>query len=194
MSSLLGDGVRCSICLNVLTKPVTTPCGHECCETCLSKHLDTVGLCHCPVCNKSFQVRPETSATTAVDESPVQLKKRKVATPAGDCGPWDIECDVCMETKVKALKSCLTCLTSYCEAHLEPHLRVPSLVKHKLSDPVEDLEERTCFKHHRLLELFCREDNLCICLLCSETDHKCHETVLVEEEWALQRVSAHFPG
>lgn len=126
------------------------------------------------------------------EEIPVQIKKRKVSPPAGDTGPWETPCDVCVERKLKALKSCLTCLTSYCEAHLEPHLRVPSLARHKLSEPVDDLEERTCLKHNRLLELFCREDKVCICLLCAETEHKHHQTVFVEEEWALQKVWAHL--
>lgn len=146
------------------------------------------------MCDKRFQVRPEPFVNMATEEIPVQFKKRKVNPPAGGTGPREITCDVCAETKLKALKSCLTCLTSYCEAHLEPHLRVQSLVRHKLNDPVEDLEERTCLKHHRLLELFCREDKVCICLLCAETDHKHHETVFVEEEWALQKVRIHLPG
>lgn len=144
------------------------------------------------MCDKRLQVRPESFVNMASEEIPVQIKKKKVSPPAGGTGRWEITCDVCAETKRKALKSCLTCLTSFCEAHLEPHLRVPSLVRHKLSDPVEDLEGRTCLKHHRLLELFCREDKACICLLCTKTDHKHHETVFVEEEWALQKVCIHF--
>lgn len=124
----------------------------------------------------------------------MQIKKRRVEPPAGGAAPWETTCDVCAETKLRALKSCLTCLTSYCEAHLEPHLRVASLLRHKLSDPVEDLEGRTCGTHHRLLDLFCREDKVCICLLCAETDHKHHETVFVEEEWALQKVGVHLPS
>ncbi|TDG99579.1 hypothetical protein EPR50_G00195640 [Perca flavescens] len=92
--------------------------------------------------------------------------------------------------KYKALKSCLGCLTSYCEAHLEPHLRVPSLMRHKLIDPLENLQERMCEKHEKILEFFCRDEQVCICLLCRETDHKYHETVSTEEEGAQQREKA----
>lgn len=193
MSSLLGDGAHCSICANVSTEPVTTPCGHSFCKASLSEHWSRSDLCHCPVCNKRFHVRPELSSNVTT-ETPIQLKKRKVISTSGGSSPEEITCDVCMETKLIALKSCLMCLTSFCEAHLEPHLRVPSLMRHKLSEPVQDMEDRTCLKHHRLLELYCREDKVCICLLCSESDHKHHETVLVEEEWALQKVRIYFPS
>lgn len=188
MSSSSGDSVHCPICLKDLTEPVTTPCSHNFCKACLGEHWDGSDLYHCPVCNKRFQARPGIS-TVAAEEFPIESKRRKVVPPPGGSGPGEIVCDVCEEPKLVALKSCLTCLASYCEAHLELHLRVPSLMRHRLGQPVQDLEERICSKHHRLLELFCREDKVCICLLCSETDHKHHETVLVEEEWALQKVS-----
>ncbi|XP_073331686.1 E3 ubiquitin-protein ligase TRIM39-like [Pagrus major] len=187
LASLPDNHFQCSICLNVFTNPVTTPCGHNFCKTCLSEHWDQSDLCHCPTCNKRFHVRPEISTNLVIEEISVQIKKRRVETPERADLPWQVTCDVCTETKFKALKSCLVCLTSYCEDHLEPHQRVPSLARHKLIDPVENLEERICVKHERLLELFCRDEQVCICLLCSETDHKHHQTVPVEEEGAQQK-------
>uniref|UniRef100_A0A8C5DRX5 Uncharacterized protein n=1 Tax=Gouania willdenowi TaxID=441366 RepID=A0A8C5DRX5_GOUWI len=44
----------CSICLEVLTDPVTTPCGHNFCKTCISTHWDTSTTSRCPVCNQVF--------------------------------------------------------------------------------------------------------------------------------------------
>lgn len=187
LASLPEDHFLCSICLNVFSDPVTTPCGHNFCRTCLSQHWDSSELCHCPTCNKRFYVKPEFSTNTVIAEISVQIKKRKVETLENTDAPGQVKCDVCTDMKFKALKSCLVCLTSYCEAHLEPHQRVPSLMRHKLIEPVENLEERMCEKHERIMEVFCRDDQLCICLLCSETDHKDHKTVPVEEEAAQQR-------
>lgn len=186
------DNFQCSICLNVFNDPVTTPCGHNFCKTCLSEHWDKSDLCHCPECNKRFHVRPEISTNMVIEEISVQLKKRRVETPELVDAPWQVRCDVCTEMKFKALMSCLVCLTSYCEAHLEPHQRVPSLMRHRLIDPVENLEERICAKHQRLLEFFCRDEQVCICLICSETDHRDHETVTVEEEGTQQKVRISF--
>ncbi|KAM9335531.1 uncharacterized protein ABDE67_020520 [Symphorus nematophorus] len=187
LASLPEDHFQCSICLNIFTDPVTTPCGHNFCKTCLNGHWDRSDLCHCPTCNKRFYVRPEISTNVVIEEISAQIKRRKIEEHVSAAAPWHVTCDVCTGVKLKALKSCLVCLTSYCEAHLEPHHRVPSLVRHKLTDPVENLEERICEKHARLLELFCRDEQVCICLLCSETDHKYHETVPVEEEGAQKK-------
>ncbi|KAL0157530.1 hypothetical protein M9458_045606, partial [Cirrhinus mrigala] len=76
-------------------------------------------------------------------------------------------CDFCDERKQKAVNS-------YCETHLEPHHRVPRLKKHKLINAVENLEDYICQKHERPLELFCRDDQTCVCLN--------HNTVPIEEE------------
>ncbi|KAM6960403.1 E3 ubiquitin-protein ligase TRIM39-like [Tautogolabrus adspersus] len=186
-ASLPEEHFQCSICLNVFSSPVTTPCGHNFCKTCLSDHWDESEICHCPMCNKRFYVRPEISTNEVIEEISYQIKRRKCETPEIADAPWQVKCDVCAESKSKALKSCLVCWTSYCEAHLEPHRRVPSLMRHKLIDPVENLEERMCEKHERVLELFCRDEQVCICLLCGETDHKDHETVPVEEEGVRQK-------
>lgn len=191
-ASFPGDYFQCSLCLNDFTDPVTTPCGHNFCKTCLNEHWDKSDLCHCPMCHKRFHVRPEISTNMVIEEITVQIKKRKVTTPESVDAPWQVTCDVCTEMEIKALKSCLVCLTSYCEAHLEPHRRVPSLMRHKLIDPVENLDKRICEKHERLLELFCRDEQVCICLLCNETEHKSHETVSVEEEGAQQKVRVYI--
>lgn len=192
LASLPENHFQCSICLNVFTDPVTTPCGHNFCKTCLSEVWDNSDSCRCPACNKRFHMRPETSTNEVLEEISVQVKRRKVEVPEMAAAPWQVKCDLCTGVKLRALKSCLACLTSYCEAHLEPHLRVPSLMRHKLIEPVDDLEMRMCGKHERLLELFCRDEQACICLLCGETDHKHHDTVPVEEEGARQKVRVYF--
>ncbi|ROL41920.1 Zinc-binding protein A33 [Anabarilius grahami] len=91
-------------------------------------------------------------------------------------------CDFCDERNQKAVKSCLTCQSSYCDDHLEPHLRVPRLKKHTLINAVENLEDYICQKHERPQEMFCRDDQTRVCLFCTEGDHRTHNTVPIEEE------------
>ncbi|KAL0163576.1 hypothetical protein M9458_039329, partial [Cirrhinus mrigala] len=78
---------------------------------------------------------------------------------------------------------------SYCETHLEPHLRVAGLKKHKLMEPVSNLEDYICQKHERPLELFCRDERTSVCQSCTDGDHKTHNTMsLRETRWMIQDV------
>lgn len=92
-----------------------------------------------------------------------------------------------------AVKSCLACLASYCASHLEPHLRVATMKIHKLIEPVAMLEKRICKQHQRLLELYCRTDQRCVCVLCTESRHHSHETVPVERESQEKKVKPRIP-
>ncbi|XP_041650856.1 tripartite motif-containing protein 16-like [Cheilinus undulatus] len=114
---------------------------------------------------------------SAQQESSSSSSERQVSKPG------EVPCDVCTGTKVKALKSCLVCLVSYCETHLETHQTVPRLQRHQLMDPVENLEDRICEKHDKLLELFCENDQRCVCMMCTYTDHKTHDVVPLREEY-----------
>uniref|UniRef100_A0A4W6DP34 B30.2/SPRY domain-containing protein n=1 Tax=Lates calcarifer TaxID=8187 RepID=A0A4W6DP34_LATCA len=117
----------------------------------------------------------------------LSVNSRAAAETSLSAKPGEVSCDVCTGTKLKALKSCLVCLTSYCETHLEPHLTKSGLKRHQLIDPVENLEDRMCTKHEKLLELFCKTDQTCICMLCSVLDHKTHDVVPLKEEYEGER-------
>ncbi|XP_014057289.2 E3 ubiquitin-protein ligase TRIM39 [Salmo salar] len=184
---------QCSICLDVFTEPVSIPCGHNYCKACIRGYWDSTDLCQCPMCKKTFDKRPDLFVNTFISEMAAQLKKHAPAevtptTPGKTqtttlAKPGEVPCDVCTGGEHKALKSCLVCLASYCETHLEPHQILASFKKHKLINPVENLEDRVCKKHERPLELFCRSDQTCVCQFCTETDHKTHKTVPMEEEY-----------
>ncbi|KAI4884976.1 hypothetical protein NFI96_020247, partial [Prochilodus magdalenae] len=176
-STLLSeDQFLCSICLDVLTDPVSTPCGHNFCKTCLTQYWDSTQRCHCPFCKEIFTRRPELKINTTLREVVDHFKKKSALDKP------EVLCDACTGVKQKALKSCLDCRVTFCKIHLEPHNNVPVLKEHKLINPVENLEDYTCQKHKRPLELFCRDDQMCVCLFCSVTDHKTHNTVPIEEE------------
>uniref|UniRef100_A0A8C5GSW7 E3 ubiquitin-protein ligase TRIM21-like n=1 Tax=Gouania willdenowi TaxID=441366 RepID=A0A8C5GSW7_GOUWI len=62
----------CSICLEVLTDPVTTSCGHNFCKTCISTHWDTSTTSRCPVCNQVFSTKPQLKVNIMMREMPVE--------------------------------------------------------------------------------------------------------------------------
>ncbi|XP_005755205.1 E3 ubiquitin-protein ligase TRIM21-like [Pundamilia nyererei] len=181
------DQITCSICLNVFTDPVSTPCGHNFCKNCISQHWKTNRRYICPICNKVFKRRPELDINTLFSEMVAQCRREALQNVSSSeqqaAKPGEVPCDVCTGTTLKALKSCLVCQTSYCQTHLEPHLRVKGLKRHQLIDAVENLEGRVCTKHDKLLELFCKTDQTCVCMLCPVLDHKSHEFVPLKEEY-----------
>ncbi|XP_058249915.1 E3 ubiquitin-protein ligase TRIM11-like isoform X2 [Hemibagrus wyckioides] len=184
-NALCEDQLQCPICLDVFTDPVTTPCGHNFCMICLKEFWDSSSHSQCPVCKTSFPKRPELSVNTFISAVAAPFKKSvqvKSSTAAEKPNQSQVLCEACCEKKCAAMKSCLNCMASYCKTHLEPHERVSSLKKHKLIDPVENLEDYICQKHERPLELFCRDDQTCVCQFCTQGKHKTHNTVPLEKE------------
>ncbi|XP_039974579.1 E3 ubiquitin-protein ligase TRIM21-like [Xiphias gladius] len=186
-SFLSEDQFLCSICLDVFTEPVSIPCGHNFCKACITKHWAGKDQCQCPLCNEKFNKGLKIRVNTGFREVVENFKKHRVIAKNDVLvKPGQVPCDCCIGKKFKASKTCLVCLASYCETHLEPHQRVAALKRHTLTDPVQNLENNVCKNHNRILELFCRNDLTRVCVLC--TEHSAHDTVPLEDEYEEKKV------
>ncbi|XP_060935173.1 uncharacterized protein LOC133011461 [Limanda limanda] len=184
-SVIADDDFRCTICLSVFTKPVSIPCGHNFCFDCITKFWDSSDpRCQCPLCNETFSSRPMLRVNTIISELIEKLKQttqEKSSATVEEEQSGEVLCSICEWAKFPALRSCLECVMSYCETHLEPHQRIATLKKHTLINPVEDLERRLCDKHDKLMEMFCISDQSFICDICNSSNHKTHKTVTIEQ-------------
>ncbi|KAL0970062.1 hypothetical protein UPYG_G00236630 [Umbra pygmaea] len=199
---------RCCICLDAFTRPVIIPCGHRFCLSCIGEYWRQCA-CHCPLCKTCFPIRPQLTmdnmlhigapydvngASEKTEELP-QIQTDHIQRTAAlgqesqtQIKSGEVPCDVCPGNLRRAVKSCLVCLASFCEAHLEPHYMETSLGCHPLVGVWKNLEEPVCRLHGRQLEKFCRSDQTLICAMCSQTDHRGHRLITINREATKRRV------
>ncbi|XP_051490866.1 E3 ubiquitin-protein ligase TRIM47 isoform X2 [Apus apus] len=161
------------------------------------------GAVRCPLCQEPVpatlrlrknralcEVLPLLAAATA-DLSPPSPPAGSPMAPGAEKEEEDaageegavVLCDVCLVgSRAAAARSCLVCLASFCEAHLEPHRRSPAFRAHRLVAPLRRLEERLCLHHLLPPDGFCRTDQTCVCSRCRAHEHRAHDVVSLEQE------------
>ncbi|XP_038158009.1 finTRIM family, member 82 [Cyprinodon tularosa] len=191
MADHSSDYFSCSLCQNLLRDPVAIPCGHSFCMDCISGYwneADYTGIYICPQCKITFTQRPVLRPNATLSMVAEKIKKSgpnlNLSTSQGNiyASANDVPCDFCIGKKLKAVKSCLNCLASYCEKHLRPHYESATFKRHKLVDELGNLDRKICPQHQKSLELFCRTDQMCICAICTVSEHRGHDIVSAEAE------------
>uniref|UniRef100_A0A8C7Y711 Tripartite motif-containing protein 16-like n=1 Tax=Oryzias sinensis TaxID=183150 RepID=A0A8C7Y711_9TELE len=182
------DKLICSICLDLQKDPVTIPCGHSYCLECIQNFWsgEEPKAPSCPQCRQSFTSRPVLVRNTILAELVEDARKAELQPSSSErsgTGPEHVDCDFCEGKKLKAAMSCLTCMVSYCEQHLQPHFSVAALKKHKLVKATLKLQENICPRHDEVMKIFCRTDQKCICSLLEQkvTSYQMEEVRKVEE-------------
>uniref|UniRef100_A0A8C5QCV8 Uncharacterized protein n=1 Tax=Leptobrachium leishanense TaxID=445787 RepID=A0A8C5QCV8_9ANUR len=139
-SADLRDELTCSICLNIYTDPVTLPCGHSFCRTCIGDVLDTQersGAYKCPECRAESQERP-----ALVKNRKLRNIAENIRSTHPEQEEAGIPCTYC-DSPVPAAKTCLHC---------------------------------------EVLEYYCCEDTVCICVSCRlDGEHRGHQVETLNE-------------
>lgn len=179
------ESLRCSICQDLFRNPVIIPCGHSFCKDCITRLWDQ-DVCRCPQCKQTFNNRPALIDWLHVKELSEKLMKMRTRAEK-KAEARDVSCDSCTSRTTKAIRSCLTCLASYCSTHLEQHSELHGRRKHQLTDAT-DLQNKICPQHGKLVDIFCRTDQQCVCVLCAIHEHKSHDTISASDERADRQV------
>ncbi|XP_070793889.1 E3 ubiquitin/ISG15 ligase TRIM25-like isoform X2 [Pituophis catenifer annectens] len=191
----LEEELTCSICLCVFQTPVTTPCGHNFCLPCLEMTwMEVEDTFSCPQCRASFETRPELKKNTVLCKAVEQFQisqdglyketgeEKAKSSPAKPRSPSPVACDSCLV--VDAAKTCFTCMASFCQEHLGPHLESPAFKSHQVVPVVKELQQKKCQAHSKLLEFFCQEHGVPICCFCLVSHKTCSTTPLKEAKEA----------
>ncbi|XP_017345020.1 E3 ubiquitin/ISG15 ligase TRIM25-like [Ictalurus punctatus] len=170
------DELLCPICQTLLKNPVTIPCGHNFCMTCISKHWKLAfASIFCPYCRREFPSKPVLKTNTvlcAIMEHVGKVFPTSEIVLVPDEKPI---CNICEEGReLSAVKTCVTCLASFCSVHATPHTTSQALAKHCMCTPVSDIKDLLCKKHSKVLEVFCMNHGAAICWQCTAKHPKCN--------------------
>ncbi|XP_061248775.1 E3 ubiquitin-protein ligase TRIM47 isoform X1 [Bos javanicus] len=180
-----GGTARCPLCQEPFPDGLQLRKNHTLSELLQLRQGSGPGPGPCPAPAPGPAPAPEPATPSAPPSAP---------EPSAPCAPesWPpgeepVRCDACPEgAALPAALSCLSCLASFCPAHLGPHERSPALRGHRLVPPLRRLEESLCPRHLRPLERYCRAERVCLCEACAAQEHRGHELVPLEQERALQ--------
>ncbi|XP_070784898.1 E3 ubiquitin-protein ligase TRIM21-like [Enoplosus armatus] len=73
---LTEEQLLCCICLEVFTDPVTLPCGHNFCKSCISQHLNyNSSQRQCPMCKECVNRKYKLRVNTVLSDMAVQYRQ-----------------------------------------------------------------------------------------------------------------------
>ncbi|XP_053812374.1 E3 ubiquitin-protein ligase Midline-1-like isoform X5 [Vidua chalybeata] len=187
--------LTCPICLELYEEPMSLSCGHNFCRPCIEEALYSQCLWTCPTCmadlgvtlelQSNFKLGNIVEAFKATTSKGQQARRESLQQDEGaEKEKTDVvPCEQCLDGPQPAVKTCLICEASLCQAHLSKHNARDFHQEHILVEVgTGKAEERRCRDHGKLLECYCLREERCICVLCSVAgDHKGHEVITMKE-------------
>ncbi|XP_044160532.1 E3 ubiquitin/ISG15 ligase TRIM25-like [Bufo gargarizans] len=167
----------CSICLSLYTDPISLRCGHNFCRFCIVSALDAqeaAGVYSCPDCRAEYPERPALEKNRKLGNIVERFLSAQL-----DMEETGIFCTYCIRSPVLAVKSCLQCENSLCDDHLTAHNKS---VDHILTEPTRSFGYQKCSLHKKVLEYYCPQDAVCLCVSCCLVgEHRGHQVELLDE-------------
>ncbi|KAG9279022.1 E3 ubiquitin-protein ligase TRIM39-like [Astyanax mexicanus] len=127
----------CSLCEDIFSSPVTTPCGHNFCKVCLRKYWSRSDSESCPLCGKTFDSKPHISVNRILADVTEQYRKSRSETKPKAHSVDDLLSEPVQKTdadvermieerilKVDKLKQSLKLLKSSCLREVQESRRV----------------------------------------------------------------------
>uniref|UniRef100_UPI00358FAC38 E3 ubiquitin-protein ligase TRIM7-like isoform X2 n=1 Tax=Myxine glutinosa TaxID=7769 RepID=UPI00358FAC38 len=158
MTGVCADELQCIVCLELYKEPITLPCGHSFCKVCIEQHWESreeATVCDCPNCRKVFPIKPKCQKNVAL----AKLVEKTKLVPGVNVEKMKLVPGVNVE-KMKLVPG----------VNVEKMKLVPGV----------NVEERRCTEHGKPIQLYCKDDESLMCVMCLVGQHKNHEVVPVE--------------
>ncbi|XP_070704251.1 bloodthirsty-related gene family, member 2 [Pempheris klunzingeri] len=81
----------CSLCRDIFTSPVTIPCGHSFCLSCLSRYWTRHQSRYCPRCKRLFTDKPDLSVNRILADVSEKYRKTRPQKPPDEEMVIDVE-------------------------------------------------------------------------------------------------------
>jgi len=193
--------LMCPICQDPFEDPVTLPCEHNFCLSCIravwNEDVSEEGPFFCPECQIIFPSRVPLEVNADLRAKVMGPACNGVAAEAATSHAAPaVRCDHCIEAAGSvAVRTCLTCDASLCQAHALLHQRRPALREHTVVGVTGDPMSLKCREHRGELKLFCMEDRVPVCCLCVLVGlHKNHRAVQLQEACSDFKVTPDTPS
>ncbi|XP_053309799.1 E3 ubiquitin/ISG15 ligase TRIM25-like [Spea bombifrons] len=163
------NDLTCSICISHYTFPTTLPCGHTFCKNCIERYWQEKTRLICPMCQTSFEKKPELNKNTDIASLLEILRKPNNRTHK--------DCQSC--TGRGALKLCLPCMAPLCKDHLLLHSEDTLGQRHLLVNPLTGGSTWLCRDHEEGLQYFCEPHCSPLCPACVVQHKACKPELLL---------------
>uniref|UniRef100_V9KJH7 E3 ubiquitin/ISG15 ligase TRIM25-like protein n=1 Tax=Callorhinchus milii TaxID=7868 RepID=V9KJH7_CALMI len=173
----LEEELTCAICLGIYTDPVVLECKHSFCRACIEEFWSGAapGTYSCPECRAETSERPGLEKNFKL----ASIVQKYLALQSSQDA---VLCNYCTESPLPAIKTCLKCEASLCPIHLKHHRENSVFKSHSLTELTTDLSLWKCPEHQKSLEIYCKDDKVCVCSLCALVGkHKNHNCSSISE-------------
>nr|XP_055060715.1 E3 ubiquitin-protein ligase TRIM39 [Misgurnus anguillicaudatus] len=208
------EQLSCSICLDIFTNPVSTPCGHSFCLACITSYWEgQAKSCLCPLCKENFRKRPELHINHTLKEITEQFKRMAESPESprnatgdsvansfsapkhvGQLRPPELSEQLVKEIKSRFRRSASSELLASQQplsASNDAHSPSASVTpRRSYSVSVTDgggSGGPQCPRHGQSMEMFCKTDQSCICPLCAQTEHQGHSVGPAQREMNIKK-------
>ncbi|XP_076875980.1 E3 ubiquitin-protein ligase TRIM39 [Brachyhypopomus gauderio] len=205
----------CSICLDIFTNPVSTPCGHTFCHACLTSYWEgRTKPCQCPLCKESFRKRPDLHVNHVLKDITEQFKRMAGASgavggatppprspPSPERKPRVAARPVVLPggllTEMKSRFHRVSSSENLLETTETPLSPPPSSPPPPYSAPqrrncasataVAGSAGPQCPVHGMILDMYCRSEQVCVCAGCVQHEHHGHMVVPASREMNIKK-------